>query len=47
MTMHLIHTGVMGFDTYYEIPVVSMIAEDQQQLGRFIDQGKSQNLPTP
>ena len=22
----------MGFDTYYEIPIVSMIAEDQQQL---------------
>jgi Zn-dependent M28 family amino/carboxypeptidase len=30
----------MGFDTYYEIPVVSMIAEDQQQLTRFLDQGK-------
>ena len=38
--MHLTHTGAMGFDTYYEIPVVSMIAEDQQQLGRFLDQGK-------
>ncbi len=39
--MHLTHTGAMGFDTYYEIPVVSMIAEDQQQLDRFIDQGKT------
>jgi carboxypeptidase Q len=39
--MHLTHTGAMGFDTYYEIPVVSMIAEDQQQIGRFLDQGKS------
>ncbi|HEX3587857.1 MAG TPA: hypothetical protein VH024_17790, partial [Candidatus Angelobacter sp.] len=39
--MHLTHTGAMGFDTYYEIPVVSMIAEDQQQLGRFLDQGKT------
>src|SRR6476619_4454798 len=38
--MHLTHTGTMGFDSYYEIPVVSMIAEDQQQLGRFLDQGK-------
>ena len=39
--MHLTHTGAMGFDTYYEIPVVSMIAEDQQQLDRFLDQGKT------
>jgi carboxypeptidase Q len=38
--MHLTHTGAMGFDTYYEIPVVSMIAEDQEQLGRFLDKGK-------
>lgn len=38
--MHLTHTGVMGFDTYYQIPVVSMIAEDQDQLERFMDQGK-------
>ncbi len=38
--MHLTHTGAMGFDTYYEIPVVSMIAEDQQMLERFLDQGK-------
>ena len=34
----------MGFDTYYEIPVVSMIAEDQQQLSRFLDQGKTVRL---
>ena len=39
--MHLTHTGAMGFDTYYEIPVVSMIAEDQQQIDRFLDQGKT------
>jgi Zn-dependent M28 family amino/carboxypeptidase len=38
--MRLTHTGVLGFDTYYEIPVVSMIAEDQKQLERFIDKGK-------
>jgi carboxypeptidase Q len=42
--MHLTHTGAMGFDTYYEIPVVSMIAEDQEQLTRFIDQGKTVRL---
>jgi Zn-dependent M28 family amino/carboxypeptidase len=39
--MHLTHTGAMGFDTYYEIPAVSMIAEDQQLIGRFLDQGKT------
>lgn len=38
--MHLTHTGVLGFDTYYEIPVVSMTAEDQDQLERFMDHGK-------
>jgi Zn-dependent M28 family amino/carboxypeptidase len=42
--MHLTHTGAMGFDTYYEIPVVSMIAEDQQQIDRFLDQGKTVRL---
>jgi carboxypeptidase Q len=42
--MHLTHTGAMGFDAYYEIPVVSMIAEDQMQLDRFVDQGKSVRL---
>ena len=39
--MHLTHTGAMGFDTYYDIPIVSMIAEDQEQLERFEDQGKT------
>ncbi len=39
--MRLTHTGSLGFDTYYDIPVVSMIAEDQQQLERFLDQGKT------
>ena len=29
--MHLTHTGALGFDTYYDIPVVSMAAEDQEQ----------------
>jgi Zn-dependent M28 family amino/carboxypeptidase len=35
--MHLTHTGALGFDTSYEIPVVSMSAEDQQQLQRYLD----------
>jgi len=39
--MHLTHTGVLGFDTVYDIPVVSMTAEDQEQLERFLDQGKT------
>ncbi len=39
--MRLTHTGAMGFDTYYDLPIVSMIAEDQQQLERFVDQGKN------
>lgn len=38
--MRLTHTGALGYGTYYEIPVVSMIAEDQLQLERFLDQGK-------
>ena len=38
--MHLTHTGALGFDTYYDIPVVSMAAEDQSQLERFVDHNK-------
>lgn len=33
---HLTHTGVLGFDVVYDIPVVSMAAEDQSQLERFL-----------
>ena len=29
--MHLTHTGALGFDAYYDIPVVSMAAEDQER----------------
>ncbi|HJT00759.1 MAG TPA: M20/M25/M40 family metallo-hydrolase [Terriglobales bacterium] len=39
--MHLTHTGSLGFDAYYDLPVVSMIAEDQEQLERFLDHGKT------
>jgi carboxypeptidase Q len=38
--MHLTHTGSLGFDTYYDIPVVSIAAEDQDQLERFLDRRK-------
>jgi carboxypeptidase Q len=37
--MHLTHTGALGFDAYYDIPVVSMAAEDQEQLERYLDRG--------
>src|SRR5580700_7897121 len=42
--MHLTHTGALGFDTYYDIPVVSMSAEDQEQLERYFDRGKTPRL---
>lgn len=37
--MNLTHTGILGFDVDYAIPVVSMTAEDQGQLERFINRG--------
>jgi len=42
--MHLTHTGILGFDTAFEIPVVSMAAEDQDQLERFLDHGQPVEL---
>jgi carboxypeptidase Q len=39
--MDLTHTGVLGFDTFYDIPVVSIVAEDQDLLERFLAQGKT------
>jgi carboxypeptidase Q len=39
--MRLTHTGALGYDEYFDIPVVSMVAEDQEQLERFLDQGKT------
>jgi len=38
--MHLTHTGALGFDAYYDIPVVSMSAEDQEQLERYLARGQ-------
>lgn len=42
--IHLTHTGILGFATYYEIPVVSMAAEDQDQLERYLDAGKTPRI---
>src|SRR5438105_10589867 len=42
--MRLTHTGVLGFDTVYDIPVVSMIAEDQQHIERLLEAGKTVRL---
>jgi hypothetical protein len=42
--MHLTHTGILGFDTYYDVPVVSMAAEDQDQIERYIVRGKKVRL---
>ena len=37
--MNLTHTGILGFDNDFAIPVVSMTAEDQGQLERLIGRG--------
>jgi carboxypeptidase Q len=37
--MNLTHTGILGFNADFAIPVVSMTAEDQGQLERFLDRG--------
>ena len=37
--MNLTHTGILGFDVDFAIPVVSMTAEDQGQLDRFVERG--------
>jgi carboxypeptidase Q len=37
--MNLTHTGILGFDSDFAIPVVSMTAEDQGQLERYVDAG--------
>lgn len=39
--MHLTHTGILGFAKYFDIPVVSISAEDQDILERFLDRGKT------
>ncbi|MGH9711685.1 MAG: M20/M25/M40 family metallo-hydrolase [Candidatus Acidiferrales bacterium] len=42
--MNLTHTGALGFDEYFEIPVVSMTSEDEEQLDRFLDRGLAVRL---
>jgi carboxypeptidase Q len=42
--MRLTHTGSMGYNAYYDIPVVSMIMEDLRQLQRFLDHGNTVRL---
>src|SRR5579864_5827378 len=37
--MNLTHTGILGFDADFSVPVVSMTAEDQSQLERYIARG--------
>jgi carboxypeptidase Q len=39
--MHLTHTGILGFGADFTIPVVSMTAEDQGQLERYVESGKN------
>jgi carboxypeptidase Q len=38
--MHLTHTGILGFAADFAIPVISLTAEDQGQLERYLDAGK-------
>jgi carboxypeptidase Q len=42
--MRLTHTGALGFGEYFEIPVVSMAAEDEEQIERFLNRGKPVRL---
>jgi hypothetical protein len=37
--MNLTHTGILGFDADFAVPVVSVTAEDQGQLERFLARG--------
>lgn len=37
--MNLTHTGILGFNADFAVPVVSMTAEDQSQLERYVDRG--------
>jgi carboxypeptidase Q len=37
--MNLTHTGILGLDADFAVPVVSMTAEDQGQLERYVDAG--------
>ncbi len=38
--MNLTHTGILGFNADFTIPVLSLTAEDQGQLERYVESGK-------
>ena len=38
--LNLTHTGILGFDADFAIPVVSMTAEDQGRLERYVEAGQ-------
>lgn len=42
--MHLTHTGILGFAEDFAVPVVDMAMEDQSQLERFLEAGKTVRL---
>ena len=42
--MHLTHTGILGFVSYFDVPVVSMSAEDQSELERYLNAGKTPRI---
>ena len=42
--MHLTHTGILGFAKYYDIPVVSMAVEGQDEIQRLLVQGETVRL---
>ena len=37
--MNLTHTGILGFNADFAVPVISLTAEDQGQLERFLERG--------
>jgi carboxypeptidase Q len=42
--MNLTHTGLLGPNGHFAIPVISITAEDEQQLLRFLDRGRHVRL---
>lgn len=42
--MHLTHTGMLGVNVSFDIPVVTMAAEDQAQLERYLEHGESPSM---
>jgi Zn-dependent M28 family amino/carboxypeptidase len=42
--MNLTHTGILGFDADFAIPVLSITAEDQGQLERYAQSGKKMRV---